>query len=245
MTTMLVDVIDLAPNEFFPFVPPFENGERMGQEEFHELYETTPKGFRAELINGIVHMPSPVRMRHGGPQWLLAAWLVNYCAATEGLESYSDITSILSEKNEPQPDVALIVYPEIGGQTKPNAKGYLTGAPEFAIEIAHSSYGIDMNEKKTEYEKFGVLEYMVVAIRSRTVHFFHRRAGRFVSLKEDSDGILKSRVFPGLWLDPAAVFCRTPNRLFEVLQRGLATPEHAKFAAKMKAKLAKIQKESE
>jgi len=240
MKTMLVDVIDLAPNKYFLYVPPFENGERMGQEEFHELYETTPKGFRAELINGIVHMPSPVRMRHGGPQSLLAAWLVNYCEATDGLESFSDITSILSKKNEPQPDVALLIYPELGGQTKQNEKGYLTGAPELAIEIAHSSYGIDMNEKKTEYEKFGVLEYIVVAIRSRTIHYFHRRADRFVQMRPDADGILKSRVFPGLWLDPEASFHRTPHCLMATLRKGLATPEHAKFAAKLKSKLAKL-----
>ena len=221
-----------------PYVPPFQNGDGMDQPTFHALYETTPPGFRAELIGGMVYMPSPVTLRHGKHHGMFGGLLFNYSAATEGTEAFIDTTMILARDSEPQPDLSLIVYPEAGGQLRVSAKDYFEGAPELAVEIAHSSRSIDLNAKKQDYELYGVREYIVVEVKSQVVHWFVRRGAKFVAHVPDN-GIYKSRVFPGLWLDPVAVFDRSAKRLLAVLQQGIATPEHAKFAAKLQTKLAK------
>lgn len=222
-----------------PYVPPFEDGDVMDQPTFHALYLETPKGFRAELIEGIVHMASPVGMRHGKPHSVLGAWLECYSAETDGTEAFIDITAIMPGDNEPQPDVSLIVSPEAGGQTSVSEDDYLTGSPELAVEISHTSALVDLHAKKQMYEKHGVREYIVVETKRRAVHWFMRRDGIFVAIKPSSDGLLKSRVFPGLWLAPDAVFERSAKKLLASLQLGLATPEHTKFAAKLQSKLAK------
>ena len=224
------------------YVPPFQNGDVMDQPTFHALYETTPHGFRAELIGGVVHMPPPVTRRHGKPHGMFGGLLFNYSVATDGTEAFIDTTMILARDSEPQPDLSLIVSPEAGGQLEVSAKGYFEGAPELAVEIAYSSRSIDLNAKKRDYEAYGVREYIVVEVKSQVVHWFVRRGAKFVDSHPDFDGIMKSRAFPGLWLDPDAVFERSAKRLIEVLQLGLATPEHAKFASKLQAKLARAKR---
>lgn len=224
-----------------PYVPPFEDGDVMDQPTFHALYLKTPKGFRAELIEGIVHMASPVQLRHGGPSVKVSQWLGAFADAVEGTISYNEITAILAKDSEPQPDHSLIVLPEAGGQTSVSAEDYLVGAPELALEISNTSVLIDLHAKKQMYDKYGVREYIVVETKRRVVHWFVRRVDQFVPLKVDADGILKSKCFPGLWLDPSALFERSAARLLTTLKLGLATPEHAKFAAKLQSKLAKLK----
>ncbi len=222
-----------------PFVPPFQNGDAMDQPTFHALYVGTPRGFRAELIEGIVYMASPVQLRHGGPSLKVSQWLGAFADEVEGAQAYNEITAILTATSEPQPDHTLIVLPEAGGQTRENADGFLVGAPELALEISNTTALIDLHAKKTMYERCGVREYIVVETKRQAVHWFVRRGDKFAPLKSDADGIFKSRVFLGLWLDGSALFDRSAKRLLATLQLGLATPEHAKFAAKLNAKLAK------
>ncbi len=222
-----------------PFVPPFQDGDAMDQPAFHALYLKTPKGFRAELIEGIVHMASPVQLRHGGPSVKVSQWLGAFADAVEGTLAYNEITAILAQNSEPQPDHSLIVLPEAGGQTSVSSEDYLIGAPELALEISNTSVLIDLHAKKQMYEKYGAREYVVVETKRRIVHWFIRRNDKFVPLKADFDGVLKSKCFPGLWLDPSTLFNRSAERLLATLKLGLATPEHAKFAAKLQTKLAK------
>ena len=225
-----------------PFVAPFEDGDVMDQPTFHKLYAAAPEGFRAELIEGVVHLPSPDGLRHGKPHSILGAWLANYSAETDGTEAFIDITAIIGGDSEPQPDVSLIISPNAGGQTEVSEDEYLTGSPELAVEISHTSTLVDLHAKKQMYEKHGVREYLVVETKRWAVHWFIRRDGKFVAIKPGADGLMKSRVFPGLWLDPAAVFESSARRLLAVLQRGLAAPEHGKFAAKLQAKLARAKR---
>ncbi len=224
-----------------PYVAPFEDGDVLDQPTFHKLYEAAPEGFRAELIGGIVHLPSPVSMRHGKPHSVLGTWLECYSSGTDGTEAFIDISAIMSGDSEPQPDVSLIISPEAGGQTA-SEDDYLTGSPELAVEISHTTTLVDLHAKKQMYEKYGVREYIVIETKRRAIHWFLRRDSRFVAIKPGADGLLKSKIFPGLWLDTDAVFERSAKRLLNVLQQGLATPEHAKFAAKLKAKLAKAKR---
>ena len=113
--------------------------------------------------------------------------------------------------------------------------GYLAGAPELIVEVARSSRSYDLNQKKADYERAGVREYVVVELDPDRIHWFIRRRKRFQVLRPGRDGIYRSEVFPGLWLDAEALFAEDLDRLMQVLDQGLATPEHAAFAAKLAA----------
>jgi Uma2 family endonuclease len=220
-------------------VPPFANGDVLDQPTFHALYEQTPKGFKAELIGGVVHVVSPVSANHGFRHQALSFWAGTYSLATPGVRSSIEATVILSSESEPQPDVTLLIQPEAGGQTRVNESGYLEGAPELAIEVSVSSVSIDLNAKKSDYERYGVQEYLVVVEQTQSVHWFARGKSGFRELRPGANGVLQSKVFPGLWLEPSTVFASTPKPMLAVLERGLASPEHAKFVEKLGKRLAK------
>src|SRR5262249_15055194 len=141
---------------------------------------------------------------------------------------------ILGPESEPQADACLLIFP--GGQTRENEEEYLVGAPEWVGEIASSSESLDLHQKKADYEQAGVREYVVVALRKKQVFWFVRRRGKFQETTPGKDGIYRSEVFPGLWLDPDAFLKRDRKRLLEILRQGLGTPEHAAFVAKLAAR---------
>jgi hypothetical protein len=215
-------------------LPPLVNGDRLRQEEFHRRYEAMPKDFRAELIGGIVFVSSPVRWEpHGGYTLDLATILGTYRMATPGVDAADNATAILGDDKEPQPDLAMRILREFGGQTRVNTKGYLIGAPELAIEVAHSTVAIDMHLKKADYRQAGVREYLVICALEQELHWFNFDSRR--QLKPDSHGIYRSQVFPGLWIDGPALLTRNGKRLLEVVQQGLASPEHVAFLERLEA----------
>src|SRR5512135_1864030 len=215
-------------------LPPLVAGERLDQPNFHERYEAMPPGTWAELVDGVVYLPSPLFDDHGGTDADVAYWLGSYRRFTPGLRASSNATTILGHKSETQPDLQLRIPQERGGQTRV-VDGYVTGAPELVVEIAKSSRKFDLGKKKGDYERAGVREYIVVELDPDRVHWFIHREGRFEDLPPGPDGIFRSQVFPGLWLDPEALFSDDLDRLVETLERGLATPEHAAFAAGLAA----------
>jgi Uma2 family endonuclease len=217
-------------------VHPLENGDRLDQKTFHERYEAMPPDVRAELIGGIVYMASPHKVAHGRSVSRLRRWLDEYAEATPGTEVLGNTTSILGPESEPQPDACLFILPDHSGQTWEDKDSYLNGAPELVAEVAGATESIDLHGKKSDYEKAGVREYVVVALRLRQVFWFVRRRGKFRELPAAADGVMRSEVFPGLWLDPDALLRIDRKRLLLVLRQGLALAEHAVFAAKLAAK---------
>jgi Uma2 family endonuclease len=217
-------------------LPPLEPGDHLDQKTFHARYEAMPPQTRAELIGGIVYMPSPLKPPHGRTHVVLAGWLWSYEGATPGVETYDSTTAILGPDSEPQPDLCLLVAPAKGGQMHVNEEGYLEGPPELVAEVASSTESYDLHSKKNDYEEAGVREYIVVALRPGRVYWFVRRQGRFEELAPGTDGILRSEVFPGLWLDPDALLQNDRKRLLNVLNQGLATPEHAAWVATLAAR---------
>jgi len=216
--------------------PKLHVGDRLDQPTFHARYEAMPRGVHAQLIGGIVFMPSPMKKPHGKFNILLSRWLGEYEEATPGTEALAGATEILGSDSEPESDACLLILPEYGGQTRQNDKGYIEGAPEWIAEIADTTESFDLRSKKRDYEKAGVREYVVVALRSKKVHFFRRKRGKLKEAAADSDGIDRSAVFPGLWLDPAALLRRDSKRLMAVLRLGLASPELATFVAELAEK---------
>jgi Uma2 family endonuclease len=218
-------------------IPPLENGDRLSRAEVERRYDAMPGLKKAELIEGEVHIPSPVRHgRHSHPHTRLVAWLANYETDTPGVEAGDNGSVRLDLDNEPQPDGYLIILPGIGGQARISEDDYIEGAPELVAEVATSSVSYDLGKELNVYRRNGVREYVVSRVLDRQVDWFVNREGRFEPLAPSADGILRSTVFPGLWLDPAALVQGEKAVVKVVLQRGLESPEHAEFMARLAAR---------
>jgi Uma2 family endonuclease len=211
-----------------------ENGDSLSQPEFHRRYQGYPEDRKIELVGGIVYMASPVRRPHGTFSVLLILLLGQYWMKTPGTEVADNMTAILGEDSEPQPDVLLRLTAECGGQSSYNEEQYLVGAPEMVVEIAHSSRALDMNQKKHDYFKAGVQEYLVLCIEEHELHWFHFPSRR--KLKADKNGVFKSKVFPGLWVDSAALLAKDSSKLLATVNLGLETKAHTDFVALLQSR---------
>jgi len=199
-------------------------------------YEAMPDLKKAELIEGRVYiMSSPVSVtKHARPDFLAHAWIAIYELATPGVEGVSNATTRMGRRRIPQPDAALRLLPTHGGKSHVDKKDYLKGPPELVIEIAASSASVDLHEKLKMYRRAQVLEYLVWRTRDPGINWLHLEHGKYVSLQADAEGIIRSRIFPGLWLDVGAMLKGDKARVISVLKRGLRSREHAAFVKRMK-----------
>jgi Uma2 family endonuclease len=215
-------------------IPPLENGDTLTREEFERRYHAMPRVKKAELIEGKVYMPSPVRRRnHSIPDNTIAGWLFTYRAVTPGVSSASHGTMRLDEANEPQPDADLRIEERCGGQSKISEDDYLEGAPELVVEIAASSASHDLREKLAVYQRNGVREYIVWATFDKELYWFDLAAGANVRLLEDEYDIIRSQVFPGLWLNVPALLCDDLAGVLNTLQQGIASAAHQEFVQRL------------
>jgi hypothetical protein len=218
-----------------PPPPPLEPGDHLTRAEFERRYEAMPELKKAELIEGVVYMPSPVRLeQHGGPHADLIAWLVVFRASTPGVRVGDNSTVRLHLDNEPQPDALMIVEPACGGQVTLSADGYIEGGPELVAEVAASSAAIDLNAKLRVYCRNHVQEYIVWRVLDRAIDWFVLRHDQYDPLPLSPAGYYQSEVFPGLWLDPDAMIRGDLATVLQVLQQGLASAEHAAFVARLR-----------
>jgi Uma2 family endonuclease len=215
-------------------IPPLEPGDRLSRAEFERRCNAMTNLKKAELIEGVVYMPSPVRLRrHGRPHFQLVTWLGNYETATPGVIGADNASVRLDLDNEPQPDAVLFVDPTMGGQARIDPDDYVEDAPELVAEIAASTASYDLNTKLNVYRRNEVQEYIVWRVLDREIDWFVLREGQFVRLSLDDSGLYRSEVFPGLWLDPSALVSGDTQRVQAALQRGLASHEHAEFVARL------------
>ena len=218
--------------------PLLSDGDRLSRNEFERRYLDAPESFKAELIEGVVHVASPVRDElHGVPHARLVTWLCVYEASTPGVRTSDNATVRLDWDNEPQPDASLRILPEFGGQSRDD-EGYVALAPEWVGEIAASSASYDLHDKLEAYRRNGVREYFVWRTEDAALDWFVHRGGRYEPLAAGADGLLRSEVFPGLWLDPAALLAGDLRRVLEVLNTGLAAPAHEAFVAQLQTRRA-------
>jgi len=215
-------------------IPPLEPGDRLTRDEFERRYEARPHLRKAELIEGVVFMPSPVRVfRHGQPQADFITWLGVYRAGTGGVKVADNTTARLDTDNEPQPDAMLFIEPDRGGQARISEDDYIESAPELVAEISSSSASFDLHTKFNVYRRCGVKEYIVWRVLDRAIDWFVLAAGAYQRLAPDADGIFRSRTFPGLWLDPKAMLSGDLAHVLSVLQTGVASPEHGQFVKRL------------
>ncbi len=207
---------------------PLENGDRLSRIEFERRYTAMPKVKKAELIEGIVYMGSPVRAKsHGQPHAAIMALLSAYWILTPGVSLLDNVTVRLDLDNEPQPDALLRI--ESGGRSIVSDDDYLEGAPELIVEIAASSAAYDLYDKKQVYRRNGVQEYVVWQVFDRQLDWFSLQAGEYVPLQPDNNGVVRSLVFPGLWLAVPLLLAGEMVNAIAVLQSGLNSSEHAQF----------------
>ena len=215
-----------------PAEPLLEPGDRLSRDEFERRYDRMPHLKKAELIEGIVYMPSPVRARkHAIPHVQLATWLGTYAAETPGVECADNSTIRLDLDNEPQPDLVLMKLPEKGGQARISADDYIEGATELAVEIVGSSRAYDLHQKKGAYRRNGVREYLAWITGEQRLLWWELRDAEYQEIAPAADGLLKSGVFPGLWLDTAALLRGDLKTVLAALRRGLDSPEHRAFVS--------------
>lgn len=213
-------------------IPPLENGDHLTRDEFERRYEAMPHVKKAELIEGVVYMGSPVSVDHAHPQLKMATWLGTYSAHTPFVLAADNATVRLDLKNEPQPDLFLVIDPKAGGQS--TWRKYVEGAPELVVEIALSSVSNDMHDKLLAYRRNGVKEYIVWRVAEAAIDWMVLEEGRYV-LRKPTEGLQKSTVFAGLWLDVKAMLAGDLAKVLAVLQQGLADPAHAAFVKQLHA----------
>lgn len=195
-----------------------ENGDRLDRDEFERRYSASNIK-KAELIEGIVHVASPLRFTlHGNPHAEIITWLGTYQAAIAGLQVGIEPTVRLDQDNEPQPDAVLF---RSNGNAQIDTDGYITGAPEFIAEIAASTVSYDLHSKKNAYESNGVKEYLVWRTIDREIDWFILENGKYKNLEPDVTGIICSQEFPGLWLNVEAILNHDMSTVLKTLQSGL------------------------
>jgi Uma2 family endonuclease len=223
-----------APERRKRYPDVLENGAHLSAAEFMRRYEAMPEVKKAELVNGIVYMASPLRLdQHGEPDNLIQTWLGTYAIATPGVKAGANSTIRLGGDDVLQPDCLVRILPECGGKGRINSKGYFEGPPELVVEVAAGSASLDTREKLASYRRAGVAEYLVWRTDDDAIDGWVLEDDEYRPLPAEADGILRSRVLPGLWLDTAALLAGEGMVLVTKLQEGLQSKAHTDFVAQL------------
>ena len=219
-------------------IPALENGDRLTRCEFERRYAARSDLKKAELIEGVVYMPSPVRFPdHAEPHAAIQGVLLHYGAFTPGVRVGGNATVRLDLDNEPQPDVLMRIAESAGGRSRVGDDGYVEGTPELVVEVSASSESIDMHAKLRAYLRNGVQEYIVWRTRERCIDWFELTEGEYRPLPPDDRGVIESRVFPGLRLATDALLVGDVAGALAELDEGIRSPGHRRFAAELAAKI--------
>jgi Uma2 family endonuclease len=213
-----------------PLVPPLESGDRLSRDEFERRYAAMPRLKNAELIDGVVFVGSPVSEPHGTAHSGIMLWLATYAAHTPKVRSADNTSVRLDMANVLQPDALLRFDP--GGQSKVDADGYVNGGPELIAEVALTSASRDLHSKLAVYCRHGVQEYIVWRVLDGELDWFRRVEGQYQLQSPDAQGVFRSAIFPGLWLDRPALLRGNMAAVLATLNLGLASPEHAALASR-------------
>lgn len=217
---------------------PLEPGDRLTRAEFERRYNAMPQVKKAELIEGVVYMPSPVRYQsYGKPHSQIIGWLSVYAAATPGVEAADNATLRLDQDNELQPDAILRIDEAHGGKSFISEDDYLEGSPELIVEIASSSASYDLHEKFKVYRRNGVQEYLVWRVHDQQIDWFSLQEEQYLRLTPDDQGKIESRVFPGLRLNVRAMVDGDLTRVLSDLQGGIGSAIHTDFVQNLLASL--------
>jgi len=213
--------------------PILANGDRLSRDEFERRYAQMTDVKKAELIEGVVYMPSPVHyVSHGQAHGLLVSWIYTYVASTPHVNAGDNATVRLDLDNEVQPDVLLRIDEAVGGQSRISEDDYVEGPPELIVEVAHSSAAYDLHDKKTAYRRNGVREYVVWQIEENRLDWFILDGGAYATMDAD-EGTIESRTFPGLVLNVPALTRRDAQAVLDTVRDGVRGEAHAAFCTQL------------
>jgi Uma2 family endonuclease len=212
--------------------PPLCDGDRLTRDEFMRRWEAMPDLKWAELLNGVVYMPSPISLIHSDFHSSLNGWLWTYATTTPGCASNSAGTWLMTSDSAPQPDLALRILPEFGGQSTIEGK-YAAGAPELIVEVSPTTSIKDTGVKFRLYERSAVREYLIVRPAKHKLIWNILVEGKFQELAADDDGLFRSRMFPGLWLNPSQLWDGDLAGIAATVRQGAAKSEHTAFVRKL------------
>ncbi|MCS7088659.1 MAG: Uma2 family endonuclease [Thermoflexales bacterium] len=214
-------------------VPPLVPGEPLSRDEFERRHAAAPR-LKAELIHGVVHVPplaKVLKLEHAQTHLLLATWLGVYAAHTPDALALDNISYRVDEHNELQPDLVLMLRT---GRAHIDGEGFLAGAPELVIEVAVSTAERDLGVKRSVYESAGVQEYAVWQVSEAAFSWWTLTPTGYRALEPDAEGVLRSEVFPGLWLDVPALLRRDLAAMLTRLNEGLRSAAHAAFVQQLR-----------
>ena len=215
-------------------LPILESGDRLTRDEFERRYAAMPHLQKAELIEGVVYVASPLKYKsHGQPHSDMMTWLGVYRAATPGVEVADNTTVRLDLDNEPQPDALLRIDEACGGQSRISEDDHVEGAPELIVEIAASSASYDLHDKLRVYRRNGVQEYIVWQMAEQKLDWFSLQAGAYISLLLDESGLIRSRIFPGLDLPVVPLLAGDLATVLAQVQKSIATETHKVFVEQL------------
>jgi Uma2 family endonuclease len=207
-------------------------GQQLGREEFERRWDESPHIKYAELIDGVVRISGPVKLTHARAHSYVAMWIGRYEMETAGVFGCGPVSIRLDEANMPLPDSVLMIDPKCGGRCRISDDDLLEGAPELICEVTADATSFDLHDKLKLYERHGVQEYFVWRAVDRAIDWFELRAGRYEQLRLE-DGLLKSQVFPGLWLRPNEMAAQQLKAVSHTLKQGAASLEHQEFVQRL------------
>ncbi len=115
---------------------------------------------------------------------------------------------------------------------------YVHGIPELLTEVSRSSASYDLHLKLGLYEAAKVPEYLAILLFEREIRWHVVVDGRYQQMPPGADGVWRSQVFPGLWLDGGSLLSGDLQHVLARLQEGLASPEHQRFVGELAARKA-------
>jgi Uma2 family endonuclease len=212
--------------------PPLNQGDNLTRAEFLRRWEAMPHVLRAELIGGVVFMPSPLSWDHGSVDNRVSTWLGVYGAYTPGCDPMNNVTWLMGEEDSPQPDMCMRILPEFGGRSRMQGR-YPHGVPEFLAEICVSNAAYDLHQKLELYQAEGVEEYLAVLVFEQELRWHRLVNGVYQLQPAPADGIWRCQIFPGLWLNGPALLQANMVQVLATLTAGLNSPEHAAFVEQL------------
>lgn len=199
-----------------------DSGDRLDREEFHRRYEARPDIRRAELVEGVVYVPSPTRFTwHDDQVMATHLWVGTYALTHPDVKAGGNASLFLGQRTEVQPDAFLfrLHAPEGDGGAHLNSDGYIEGAPQLVVEVAASTASYDLHDKKLAYLRNGVREYLVWRVLDSAFDWFRLRDGEYVLVEPDASGVIESSEFPGLRLNVSKLLAGDMSGVLAELER--------------------------
>ena len=224
-----------AKKEALPIASPLplENGDALSSGEFLRRYRAMPRLKKAELVEGIVYMGSPVSRQHAKPDGIIQMWAAYFASHTPVVEHLTNATVILDAENTIQPDALLRLDPRHGGRTRVTEDHLISGPPELVVEVAASSASIDLHDKLRACQRNLVPEYLVWLVAENEFKWFALQEERYKELAPDSQGLFTSRTFSTLVLPIKALLAFDSAAVIAALEQRIKSPAHAEFLKRL------------